>query len=289
MKLIIILICIGVQRYLHMANQWHELPWFSRYLSRLQGWFSGKSWWRGYLAMLVMVLPLPLLIAVIACLMGSWLYGLVGLVFSVLVLLLCLDSRDFKNQLVAYFNASDKQDMESAYEYAIEFVGDDCADNAAAMAREVTKTIFLKSSQRVFSVLFWFVILGPLGAMLFFVTNQLATLARAEDSEFNFISQPTDTFLSLLEWIPVRLLAFSFALVGHFKPTMQWLWQHKTDGLSATQDMVCQAGFTALAIDSENTQTASVTENHDALDLVFHAGVAWLVVIAILTLTAWIA
>jgi adenosylcobinamide-phosphate synthase len=82
----------------------------------------------------------------------------------------------------------------------------------------------------VFGVVFWFVIfmmlgLGPLGAVLYrlalFMYNRWGVQEDAEFGKFGTFAQQA---FHLMEWMPLRLTAATFAIVGNFEDTI-YCWR----------------------------------------------------------------
>lgn len=75
--------------------------------------------------------------------------------------------------------------------------------------------LFAFGLRRAFGELFWFVVLGPAGALLYAMTVVHSSI-RSEGGEDE--NGPSfDRMLTWLDWLPARLLALSFALVGNFE------------------------------------------------------------------------
>src|SRR5690242_17087435 len=83
------------------------------------------------------------------------------------------------------------------------------SDNSTVFHQAFLRATFLASHQRIFSVLFWFVVLGPFGAVLYRLIESVNTQMLTGATLAGRVK-------ALLDWIPVRLEAFLFALGGHF-------------------------------------------------------------------------
>ena len=107
----------------------------------------------------------------------------------------------------------------------------------AALAQDPVKTM-PDAYRQVFAVLFWFTVLpGPAGAVLYRAAALLAeewkgpvagvepsTLVQSHDA----FGWPARALLAVLDWIPVRLTALSFAVVGDFEDAVAcWRTQAK--------------------------------------------------------------
>jgi membrane protein required for beta-lactamase induction len=120
-----------------------------------------------------------------------------------------------------------------------------CAAPAAAeTARKAMETGLRRCLDRLFGGLFWFVLFGPAGAVLYALSRLLGELWRG-DTEFH---AAVERVVFLLDWLPARLLAFSFAVVGNFDDAMLG-WRGRLDtSLPPNEAVVVAAGFGALGL-----------------------------------------
>ena len=98
MILIAILLCLALQRIINIS--WVDVLWFRYYLNFLNPWLVKLNPW---LAIGVIILPVLIILFSLHLLLIPCLFGLCNLIFSTMILFVCIDTRDFKNQLNAYF------------------------------------------------------------------------------------------------------------------------------------------------------------------------------------------
>lgn len=196
------------------------------------GWFlSYRKWlleqpaltWPGarlLLSVLGPVLALWLLLWLVSCWFSSfWL-----LLIAVLVLLYSLGRGDFTAQVRAYIEASEREDsvsaarileqlrrgegdQEAAREESAEANQRPTPDDWPSLHREALGVIAYRGFERMFAVIFWFFILGPLGALLY----RLSVLNREQDP-----SPMAARLVWLLEWPVVRLMGLTWSMAGNF-------------------------------------------------------------------------
>jgi len=174
------------------------------------------------------------------------------------------------------------------------------------------------SYQQVFATLFWFTVLpGPIGAVLYRAASLVAAEWRAaapgQDTTpiahaRDVFGAPARTVLWLLDWIPVRLTALSFAIVGDFEDavycwrTQAQTWLTQPGGEHA--GIVLASGAGALGVQlggpvplisgqPELRPELGMGDTPDAdllpsaVGLVWRALVLWLLLILLLTLANW--
>ncbi len=147
----------------------------------------------------------------------AWFLGLFWLALSVLVLVYCVDLMDtdtaFSDQLIWLRNLQgedSKHDMEQLQE------------NQANFSEDITYCVF----QNMVPALFWFLLLGPAGALFY-------SLSRGYLEQFEQHQQDSklvDPILFWMEWIPARVSILIFALLGEFNRT----WEVFVDSIFET-------------------------------------------------------
>jgi AmpE protein len=143
---------------------------------------------------------------------------------------------------------------------------------------------YYRAYERRFAVLFWFMVLGPAGAIAY----RGAALESAQPAAPGGIR-----LLHWLDWIPVRLLGISYALVGDFDACL-YRWRGLLDDTRTPAELALETcGYAALrqherADAAEETTDALIARGAAELDAVevMHrrALLVWMVVIALLTM-----
>jgi AmpE protein len=292
MTLMIILVCLALQRYFSLGETVHQMNWFTRYIHFMNISLDKNNKLRGILKVVLLVLPLTLIVGLLDYIFHHGIWHVVAFLLSLLVLMYCFDAHDLRHQLSAYFSAAKNQDHQSAYEYGAEFVAKNQEELPAAgwpqLIRDVTRSIFLRADRHVFAVIFWFVILGPTAALFYRLVLQLSCF-NLEDPSLTDLRQSAKRLQAILDWIPVRITGLTYALAGNFNYAFSHWWPELFKSPQQSQDLAYQAGLAALEIDQLPATNAEITENEQALNLVDRTLVIWLVIIAIFTLGAWIA
>src|SRR4030095_14002942 len=105
--------------------------------------------------------------------------------------------------------------------------------SSADVAKLAIERGLIDSYRQVFAVLFWFTALpGPAGAVLYracvLVADEWRGNARGTEGTTT-VRARARTLLWLLDWVPVRLTALSFAIVGDFEDAVYcWRTQAKS-------------------------------------------------------------
>jgi adenosylcobinamide-phosphate synthase len=173
---------------------------------------------------------------------------LLALVWDVAVLYLTLGFRQFSHYFTDIRDALDRGDEAEARRMLSEWRHLDTSElPRTELLRHVIEHSLLAAHRHVFGVFFWFVLLssfglGPAGAVLYrmaeFASRYWAFRSRTIDAPVNArLMQLSQRLFNLLDYVPARLTAFGFAVVGNFEEAITcWrrdagLWKHPNEGI----------------------------------------------------------
>lgn len=285
MTLIIILITLALQKYFGLRDKIHRFGLFERYIDFITPVLEKLGMSSGYLRITGIMAPILIIVGLLNLLfMHVWFFYLL---FSILILLYCFNARDLKAQLSPYFVAFANKQLEEAQQEANKFLEVDAIRSRMDMSREITREIFIKSQGEVFSLLFWFMVLGPFGAVLYHLTYILLHHAKQNNYGLTNCLTELNTLIEILDWIPVRLVSFTFALIGHFAPVFNLLIERLPAGLSENKNLIVDSGLIALNLNPHDSSHADIAESYQALGLVNRALWTWIIILAVLEITAY--
>lgn len=268
MKIVIILICLALARYAHTENALRQWHWFDRYLQILHRPLheaNSKSPWLGFA--LVM---LPVLIALLLVLkfLNGHAHHIGQFLISILVLWYCLSVISIKQDLASYHDALLEEGKQDTGKAAASLLGNDPPSDKTQIPRAVTHAIFYQPLQRIFGVLFWFVALGPVGALLYHMVIVLREEAISGNSDALSLSHEAKLAQAVLDWLPARVVGLGYALAGHFAPTFAYWSKNLFVGLDQTPDYLSRCGMLALNAKETDPAIADPAEHRAALALV---------------------
>jgi membrane protein required for beta-lactamase induction len=125
--------------------------------------------------------------------------------------------RDLRDEVDDYVAARQRGDDDAAARRAKELLEADASGRGAGLRDAVEEAIFVQANNRIFGVIFWFMVLGPAGAWLFRVSDLLrrrAAFQGARGDLHDSLGRALVALHGLLAWIPARLAAVSYALAG---------------------------------------------------------------------------
>ena len=122
------------------------------------------------------------------------------------------------------------------------------------------KAIAYRGFERIFAVVFWFVIIGPFGALLY----RLSVLYREWAEEDSKHAQVSATWLWLLELPAVRLMGVTWALVGNFETSPLKKILLDIESSSARVLNECLRGALGAATESTTATMATMSAEQKA-------------------------
>ena len=293
MTLIAVLLGLLFERVLAHTLHLREAGWvasFYRWLRRVvEGSSNGAQTAACIAGLALLVLP----IALAAISLDRWLPPLTWVLFSALVLVFSLGPRDLGKELEDYIAAETAGDAERARTAAAVIIEHDAAQRHEARAESVEEAAFVQANNRIFGVLFWFVLLGPtalgpVAAWLFRASDLMRRCAIADPLPLPALAGAFERIHFGLAWLPARLVALTYALAGSFEEARREMGR----GVGAVGRMMERndlllvlAGRGALA----KVEATAAAPAQAALRLIRRSLLIWLTVIALLSLGAWVA
>jgi len=281
MTLIIILLACLVDHFIFLLGDLRNFSWLSKYYFQLEKHGSRWSVWDGPTGVLIVV-GLPMLLFLMVYSFIQRLHISVDFLFSLLILILCLGPKNLFHQVNDYLLAEEEGDTESAHTSAA-LINNGSGHDIQDSGFYLIESILLQSNRRLFAVLFWFIMLGPFGAVLYRLVSEL--LKQLGEIHSSFVDSLYDLYC-LLNWPASRLLATGFALAGSLVHAVEE-WRLVDNGSIYRNDGVIRAtGLGAVQFDEDFENLADwVDEIHG---LVKRTLVLWLAILGVMTLSGWL-
>lgn len=263
MKLLVIVLGLLSERYLIQSLSCQRFHWFKNYYSWINHFFlkespgkamqeqtiqeegSDRAKMNPWIMMFVLILPLVLATCFIYYLLCNIFLGFFCLIFSILLFLYSLGPQN------AFYPVSDSELPKST-----------AVGNYLALVNRL-----------LFSIVFWYFVAGPVLMLIY----RLITLCRDIDSVSEQAHQATD----LMEWIPARILALFYLLVGNFQNGFVPFVKAFFYKPALNNEMLSECGLQAVHSKEFDERPFSVAET-----LVEHAVIVLVVLIALFTLAA---
>lgn len=301
MKLIALLIGLAVERLATQLFRLRELRWLDRLIDTGFRQVDRYANWPPLLLVILLTFILVLPVLLVRSALGDTLYGFPYLLFAVVILFFSLGPRDIAEEVDEHCAAVEAGDEERARATAKALVEKDVSQEPEERSLEVEQAVCVQGNNRLFAVIFWFVLLGPLGAWTYRVTDLIRRRAvfRAarDESGAGVTSLAVDAAEDLhgwLAWLPARLTAISYAMAGHFDGALT-AWRTPSPRSSEplhvrSEHLLARVGSGALALQTgleEGDAERSVRGASAAKNLVLRSLLIWAAVVAAMTLYGW--
>jgi adenosylcobinamide-phosphate synthase len=220
----------------------HPLVAFGRYAERIEQRFNaGGRGWRshGVTGWFIAVVPLTVLITFL-----SWL-PYIGWLVEIAALYCALGLRSLGEHVEPVAQALRADDLEEARRRVGYLVSRQTSElDATAVARAATESVLENGSDAVFAAIFWFAVLGAPGVVLYRLSNTLDAMWGYRNERFERFGWASAKIDDLLNYIPARLVALTYALLGKTRLALRcWRTQApKWDSPNAGPVMASGAG-----------------------------------------------
>ncbi|MDP3844325.1 MAG: adenosylcobinamide-phosphate synthase CbiB [Oxalobacteraceae bacterium] len=193
------------------TRRWHPLVGFGNWANAIERRLNcgATRFWRGVLAWGLAVLPFTLL--------ALWLTGIgnTGLALHALLLYFCVGLRSLREHTMPIAQALLRGDLAQARQLTSYIVSRDTqAAQEADLSKAAAESLLENGNDAVFGTLFWFVVAGGPGALLFRLANTLDAMWGYRSSRFLAFGCFAARFDDVLNWIPARLTALSYVLLA---------------------------------------------------------------------------
>jgi adenosylcobinamide-phosphate synthase len=273
---------------------------------------NGRMGW--FLMMAVLVLPVALIYWVLQY------FGLVFLAFAwnVAIVYLTLGFRHYSHYFTSIQLALNNGDEATARALLAEWARIDTVGmDATEIARIAVEKSLITTHRSVFGVFFWFLMpVGPAAADLY---RESEYLARAWNEPEHMRNEAFGQFAAKafywIDWIPVRLTAIAFAVVGNFEDAI-YAWRNFANRWAdESRGIILAAGGGAMGVrlgtphenaarllpadaamvdltDAENDvlpgEEPSLRARQSTVGLVWRALILWMILLLLLSSMVWL-
>ena len=176
------------------------------------------------------MLPLPLLIAGLSSVLGQAIWGFT---LDAALLYLCIGRRSLKEHGLRVFNALHGDDLEQARFHTSMIVSRETENlDAGGCSRATVESILENGNDSVYGALFWFVLFGGAGAVLYRLANTLDAMWGYRNKRYLHFGWAAAKLDDLLNYLPARLCALCYALAGNRHLAFQ-CWRQQSAELSS--------------------------------------------------------
>lgn len=226
-------------------RRWHPLVGFGKLAHTIERRLNrkGARLLRGKLAWLLAVLPLALLAWLAAEHAGLWLHAV--------LLYVCIGLRSLRDHTMPIVDALRRGDLETARTRTSWIVSRDTQQaQEAELAKAGAESLLENGNDAVFGTLFWFLVAGGAGAVLFRLANTLDAMWGYRNERFLLFGRAAARIDDALNYVPARLTALSYVLLAGAARTRAWqCWRTQAPAWSSPNaGPVMASGAGALGV-----------------------------------------
>jgi AmpE protein len=276
MSFLVLLLAVWIEKFSALRQRiQRDAPWLNQ-LSRLESnpRTATRPWW-----ILTLTIVLPLVVLQLALvIVGSVAYGWLALPIHLLVLIYSLGRGDVKATLGSFRDACRRGDQEAAVLVAERDLGVQ-AENEEQLLGGAQTYLLWQIYQGFFAVIFWYFLLGPVAALAY----RLLALA-AEHGKTPALVEHATQARHAFDWVPVRLLAASFALVGNFVAVSRVMLSELLNWNISASRLISKVGCVAGEVPAPVVGVEGVNSLDVLWELLIRSAIVWYVGFALITL-----
>ena len=308
MSLLSLVFALLLEQLRPLSSRNHLYAWLKEYVDFFQRHLDGGERKHGQIAWLLAI-SIPVSATVFLYWVLAKQHPVFAWAFCVLVLYLTMGFRQFSHYFTDIHKALRDNDLEKARSLLSEWRKEPCDElNSEEVIRLTLEEALLATHRNVFAVVVWFVIfmqlgLGPSGAILYRLTRFLNARWGSKDQteSVGFGKFAAQTY-HIVEWLPMRLTAATFAIVGNFEDaiycwrTQSANWHDPNAGIilaSGAGALGVSLGMPIANLDSSAERSemglgdrADIDFMQSAVGLVWRALVFWLIMLLLITLAS---
>jgi AmpE protein len=297
MNLIALLIGLVIERLATQFFHLRRLRWLDQIIDAGFRKAQRQANWPALIPVILLTLLLATPVLVVILVLGDAMGGFLYMLVAIVVLFFSLGPKDIGEDVDEHCRALEDGDQERIEQTARAILEDDVPENERERIRKVEEAVCVQANNRLFAVIFWFLVLPPLGAWIYRATDLIrrrAVFSAAREDENESAARVRDAAVTLhgwLAWIPARLTALGYAAAGHFDEAIG-AWRAPTEQREVTlseysEYLLARVGSSALAIEDDEDEDLTqrgIRGATAANRLVFRQLLIWAVIIAAMTL-----
>lgn len=230
-----------LDRLLGEPRRFHPLIGFGNLAGRVEKLLNRRNLPAGLLAWTLVVLPFVAL--------AFALRPFAPFAIDVALLYFALGSRSLAEHAEAVARPLREGRLDEARQRVGWMVSRDTAQlDESGVAKAGMESVLENGNDAIFGALFWFALLGGPGALLFRLANTLDAMWGYRTERFNLFGRPAARLDDALNWLPARLTALTYALLGQTRQAVQCWRTQAGSWESPNAGPVMSAGAGSLGV-----------------------------------------
>ncbi|MFS2197348.1 regulatory signaling modulator protein AmpE [Pseudomonas sp. Pseusp3] len=267
MSFLVLLLAVWIEKFSALRHRVQRDSGWTHKLNRLEA--SPRLSDRPWLVLSVMVLLPVALLGLLLVIIEPVAYGLLALPIHLLVVIYSLGRGDLLGDLGPFRDAWRREDLQAAAHVAKRDL-DICADSGEQLLEQVEGHLLWEAYHSFFAVIFWYFLLGPVAALSY----RLLALAE-EHGKSPAVVERAGQLRHAFDWVPVRLLAASLALVGNFVAVSRVMLHELLNWNISAAQLIEKIGLVAGEIPAPVAGAEGINNLDRIWELLLRAAVLW--------------
>ncbi|MFJ7315395.1 regulatory signaling modulator protein AmpE [Pseudomonas sp. NPDC098747] len=267
MSFLVLLLALWIEKFSALRHRVQRDGGWIRELNKLET--SERLAKQPWLVLTILVLLPVALLALLLVVLEPVAYGLLALPVHLLVVIYSLGRGDLLGGLGPFRDAWRREDLQAAAHVAKRDLNI-CADSGEQLLDRVQEHLLWQAYQSFFAVIFWYFLLGPVAALAY----RLLALAQ-EHGQNPALVERAAQLRHAFDWVPVRLLAASFALVGNFVAVSRVMLHELLNWNISAAHLINKVGLAAGEIPPPVVGPEGINTLDCLWELLLRAAVLW--------------
>jgi AmpE protein len=225
MTIIAILLAFALCHFVRELGRFRRNQWLKSWINFSNDAFGNLPGWKDTLGFLV-IIAVP---AVLLLLINQVLYGAFGstgaFLLAILVLIYTYGPKDLDTEVAAIIETEDEEATHEALE---KFLGGPVPEDHDACRALAVESVFREALRRWIGIIFWFSVLGIVGAFLYRMVDWLV------NENYPLTDKQKGLFIRLqqiMDWPAAQLMTLSLAIATDFDSVfVAWKQYHDEQG-----------------------------------------------------------
>lgn len=276
MSFLVLLMAVWIEKFSALRQRVQRDGAWLRELAKLEA--GPRTHSRPWLVLALLVLLPVLLLALLLIAVQPLAYGWVALPIHLVVLIYSLGRGDLPAGLGPFRDAWRRGDAQAADHVAERDLGV-VADDGEQLLDRVQGYLLWQAYQGFFAVIFWYFLLGPVAALSY----RLLALTVKHGTNPAVVERAAQ-LRHAFDWLPVRLLAASFALVGNFVAVSRLMLHELLNWNISAAELIKSTGQVASELSTPVVGADGVASLDALWELLLRSAVVWYAGFALWTL-----